>query len=641
MSHKPPVSSAPKGNGAAELRTLRTQLAALRQENAALRGGLDQAKQDCAALQISLELAIEETRAARADVHASEAANHALRRANARLATSEAARRDEVHFRTLADTAPALLWVTNTENRCTYLSRSWYEFTGQTPLTGLGYGWLSAVHPEDSERSTAIFLAAAERREPFELEYRLRRADGHYRWAIDAGRPHFAEDGEYLGYVGSVTDVHERIQTAEQLARHRTELERLVEERTAALLREVEERRRAEEALRQGEKLQALGQLTGGIAHDFNNILQVVTSGATLLQHPHLSEERRAAVLAGMSKATESARELTGRLLAFARKQVLQPEAFDLNARVGNMAALLRGTLGSRIRVEVDLAPDLWPVHADPGQLEVAVLNLATNARDAMLPDGGVITLQTRIAQLGASAERGAGEYVCLAVTDTGQGMTPAVLARVFEPFFTTKGPDRGTGLGLAQVHGFAKQSGGDIAVESTQGRGTTITLHLPRATANQIDAPKIPASTTGAVIERTAGRTVLVVEDNPDVASFAAGMLEGLGYTTRRAGSADEALALMNAGEAPDVVFSDVVMPGAMNGVQLASHLRQRWPHLGVVLATGYSETLTDLRGKAVAEVLGKPYRLEELAAALDRALATADPSRRTTGSDAGSSTD
>lgn len=428
-------------------------------------------------------------------------------------------------------------------------------------------------------------------------------------------------------YQAAQHEVAARRAAEDGLRRLNETLERLVEERTAALLREVEERRRAEEALRQGEKMQAIGQLTGGVAHDFNNILQVVASGATLLRHPRLKEERRTVILDGLAKAAENAKELTGRLLAFARKQALQPETFDLNARLTGTCELLRQTLGSRIRVETDFAPDLWPVHVDPNQLEVAVLNLAVNARDAMLPEGGTLTLQTRNAVLDGTSECVAGEYVCLAVKDTGKGMLPAVLARAFEPFFTTKGPDKGTGLGLAQVHGFAKQSGGDVTIESALSESTTVFFHLPRATAPpQGGPPKYARETAGAAVQRTAGKTVLVVEDNPDVASFACSMLEGLGYATRCAANAAEALEVLGYEGQVDAVFSDVMMPGPMNGVQLASSLRLSHPHLAVVLATGYSEVLAEWQGSAVAEVLGKPYRLDELAAALERAFATVE---------------
>jgi PAS domain S-box-containing protein len=425
-------------------------------------------------------------------------------------------------------------------------------------------------------------------------------------------------------YQAAQHEVAARRVAEDGLRRLNETLERLVEERTAALLREVEERRRAEEALRQGEKMQAIGQLTGGIAHDFNNILQVVASGATLLRHPRLTEERRGVILDGLSKAAENAKELTGRLLAFARKQALQPESFDLNVRLTSVCELLRQTLGSRIHVETDFAADLWPVHVDPNQFEVSVLNLAVNARDAMLPEGGTLTFQTRNAYLEATPERAQGEYVCLAVKDTGKGMMPAVLARAFEPFFTTKGPDKGTGLGLAQVHGFAKQSGGDVTIETVLGESTAVFFHLPRATAPpQGRSLEYARESAGAAVQRTAGKIVLVVEDNPDVANFAASMLEGLGYATRCAANAAEALEVLGSGERVDAVFSDVMMPGPMNGVQLADSLQLSHPHLAVVLATGYSEVLAEWQGRAAAEVLGKPYRLDELAAALERALA------------------
>jgi signal transduction histidine kinase/ActR/RegA family two-component response regulator len=401
-------------------------------------------------------------------------------------------------------------------------------------------------------------------------------------------------------------------------------LENLVEKRTAALMREVEERRHAEDALRQGEKLQAIGQLTGGIAHDFNNVLQVVFSGTTLLRR-ELTQARRALLLDKMEAAAETAAALTGHLLAFARKQVLQPVALDLNRRLTGMTELLHPALGPRITLTTELAPDLWPVVADPNQLEVAILNLAVNARDAMLPEGGVFTLQTGNATLTATPERAAGEYVRLVVRDSGPGMPPDVMAHVFEPFFTTKALGKGTGLGLAQVYGFAKQSGGDVAIESAPGRGTAIFLHLPRPTAAALAdaaAAARPDNVQQHAEQQAAGRTVLVVEDHADLASFTAAMLEGQGYATRCAANAADALVLLDAGEPVDAVFTDVMMPGPMDGVQLAAALRQRYPRVAVVIATGYSRSPTK-DGPAVAEVLSKPYRLPELLAALGRAFA------------------
>ena len=447
-----------------------------------------------------------------------------------------------------------------------------------------------------------------------DLELRSNRFNGWFRNAV------VRLDAERLAI--SVQDITAEHEARETLARSHAELEALVEARTAALLRADDEKRRAEEAARQHEKLAALGQLVGGVAHDFNNLLQVIGSGAALLRRPNLPEARRAAVLEGMERAGATARELTARLLAFARRQPLVPETFNLNARVVGMSALLRQTLGSAVQVETELAPDLWPVHADPGQLELAVLNLAVNARDAM-PQGGRLLLRTRNATLPAAGERRAGDYVCLDVTDAGTGMAPAVLARALEPFFTTKEAGRGTGLGLPQVFGFARQSGGDLVLRSTPGEGTTVTIKLPRAdaAAGGGDAAAI------ASLRTPKGKAVLVVEDNVAAGEFAASLLEELGYRTRTTTSAVQALEMLRAGAVLDAVFSDVVLPGGMSGNELAVAMRRQFPQVAVVLATGYGGQAAGVAPPAGVETLGKPYQLVELAAALERALARLEP--------------
>ena len=323
-------------------------------------------------------------------------------------------RESEAHFRAIADTIAQMAWMARPDGGRYWFNRRWHEYTGLNPEAAEGFGWHAVHHADHFERVREGMRSAWDAGEPWEDTFPLRRHDEEYRWFLTRAVPVYDQNGQVTLWFGTNTDI-----TAQRESE--AALERLVEERTAALLREVEERRKAEEALRQGEKLQAIGQLTGGIAHDFNNILQVVSSGATLLRHSKLFEERRLAVLEGLTKAAENARTLTSRLLAFARKQALQPEAFDLNARLAGMTELLRHTLGSRIEVESDFQSDLWQVTADPSQLEVAVLNLAVNARDAMLPDGGVLTLQTGNVTLEAAPERAAGDYVCLG----GQGYRP------------------------------------------------------------------------------------------------------------------------------------------------------------------------------------------------------------------------
>jgi PAS domain S-box-containing protein len=459
-------------------------------------------------------------------------------------------------------------------------------------------------------------LAGAEPGGEVDLELRNTRFNGWFRNAV------VRLDAERLAV--SVQDMTAEYAARETLARSHAELEALVEARTAALLRAADEKRRAEEAARQNEKLAALGQLVGGVAHDFNNLLQVIGSGAALLRRPAITDARRAAVLEGMERAGETARELTGRLLAFARQQPLVPETFSLNARIVGMSALLRQTLGGVVQVETELAPDLWQVHADPGQLELAVLNLAVNARDAM-PEGGRLLLRTRNATLPATEGRQAGDYVCLDVVDAGIGMPPAVLSRALEPFFTTKEAGRGTGLGLPQVFGFARQSGGDLRLESTPGQGTTVTIKLPRAAADHGNGD---ATAIGS-LRTPKGKAVLVVEDNVAAGEFAASLLEELGYQARTATTAVQALEMLQGGTIVDAVFSDVVLPGGMSGNELALALRRQFPQVAVVLATGYGGQAASVAPPPGVETLGKPYQLVELAAALERALARVEPVR------------
>ena len=378
----------------------------------------------------------------------------------------------------------------------------------------------------------------------------------------------------------------------------------------AELSVQMEERARAEEQLRQAQKMQALGQLTGGIAHDFNNLLTVIQGSADMLRRPGLSEEKRVRFAEAIVQTASRAAALTAQLLAFARRQPLQPQVVDLNEKIEGMIELLDRTIGERVKVLTELAPDLCAIKADPAQLEAAILNVAVNARDAM-PEGGSLTIRT-----GNAAPIEGRRAISLSVTDTGAGIEPDVLARVFEPFFTTKAVGKGTGLGLSQVYGFAAQSGGSVAVDSEVGRGTTVTLSLPCSDdgATVASAPEALASR-----EHSTGR-ILIVDDNEDVGAFAEALLSELGHEVVRARTGQEGLEI--AQRTPlDVVFTDVVMPG-MSGLQLAHRLRAVLPDVGVILTTGYSDEISR-EGTGGLPVVFKPYRLETLTAALDLVLA------------------
>jgi signal transduction histidine kinase len=396
-------------------------------------------------------------------------------------------------------------------------------------------------------------------------------------------------------------------------------------ERAAALARanaelkvQIDERNKAEDQLRQAQKMQALGQLTGGIAHDFNNLLTVIQGSADMLRRPALAEDKRIRFAEAVVQASGRAAALTGQLLAFARRQPLQPEAMAINDLIRGMADLLDRTLGERIEVVTDLIDRSCTIEADRAQLESAVLNIAVNARDAM-PDGGRLTIRTAIIDDGGSDEGSdGGQYrmIGLSVSDSGAGMDPDTLERAFEPFFTTKGTGKGTGLGLSQVYGFASQSGGDVRIESRPGEGTTITILLP-CSNRPLGAP---AAERGAAASTRTGR-ILIVEDNEEVGEFAEQLLTELGHRVERAGSGEEGLALALA-DGFDLVFTDVVMPG-MTGLELAARLTAERPDLPVILTTGYSDEIAK-SGAGGRPMILKPYRPETLAAAIDLALGT-----------------
>lgn len=404
-----------------------------------------------------------------------------------------------------------------------------------------------------------------------------------------------------------------------ELEAYAHELERRVQERTAELVAQQEQ-------LHQAQKMEAVGQLTGGLAHDFNNLLMIIIANLDLLEtmlkgQPAAQKLVNAAVGASLRGA-----ELTKQLLAFSRRQQLQPQPVDLNQLVSATAELLRRTLGEAIAIRTAFGRQIWTADADPSQVESALVNLSINARDAM-PGGGALTIETANVTLddvyvADNPDATAGDYVMLAVTDTGTGMPPDVVRRVFEPFFTTKPIGQGTGLGLSMVYGFAKQSGGHVKIYSEPGHGTTVRLYLPKAREQRTAAP-IEESGDGGSLQGN-DEVVLVVEDNEDVRSVTARQLGILGYRVIEAETAAEAMRVIDGDARVDVMFTDVVMPGGVSGFDLAENARARRPDLGILFTSGFTEV--SLRNNAALEqsagLLSKPYRLEALARKIREAL-------------------
>jgi signal transduction histidine kinase/CheY-like chemotaxis protein len=453
------------------------------------------------------------------------------------------------------------------------------------------------------------------------LELRIRRADGQYRWFKARGTP-VRDAGRIVRWFGTCTDITDIVEARETLKRSREELERQVAERTRSLAAandrltaEIAERQRTEEALLQAQKLEAVGQLTSGVAHDFNNLLTGVLGNLELLERRLKSQESLRRLRAARLAAERGAR-LTHQLLAFSRKQRLAPTPLDLNRLVGEASDMLFRTIGSTVRIETVLTEGLWPALVDPTQIELVLLNLAINARDAM-PEGGRLTIRTaNVSPSDAPADLVPGDYVLVSVSDTGEGMSEEILRRAVEPFFTTKEPGKGSGLGLSMVHGVATQSGGRLHIDSRLGRGTTVDVYLPRARRVSAAArEREPLSL--AVHERA---TIMVVDDDPDVREVAVNSLESLGYHMLAAENGPAALDLLAQSGPVDLLIVDMAMPG-MNGVELIRRARERWGDLRAILATGYA----DVAAFAPADgdlVLQKPYRLERLAENVAEAL-------------------
>jgi len=642
----------------------------------------------------------------------------------------KALRESEARFRRIADSAPAMMWVTRLDRVRDFVNQAYADFA-----CGPGCGheaartldWRTVIHPDDVDRVIAESLAGEASLRPFTLEARYRRHDGEYRWLRSVSQPRFGADGELIGFIGVATDITlakeaeldlrrtVEKQTAE-LARSEAQFRAIFEAALEVMVllepdgtvlavnnrrefwrhpspadaighklwdaptlsaypqhipvmkegiaaaatgkifttevkmerdgvptayldvsvqpvrgpdddilyllfeaRDITDLKATQDQLRQSQKMEALGQLTGGIAHDFNNLLTVVVGGLDIITKRAPDDRLRRYAENALAAAERGAR-LTGQLLAFSRVQRLEVRPTHVAPLIQNMRPLLRNVLGPGINKEFDLDEEMLPVMVDPTQLEVAVLNLAINARDAM-PDGGILRFASRRAAVADDPEIDDGDFIELTISDTGTGMTEDVAARAFEPFFTTKEVGKGTGLGLSMVYGMARQSGGTARIESAPGEGTSVKMYFRAAdTASVADATGTAGEAEESAVKRGPA-SILVIDDDPDVRDFIVTSLEEQGYRVRQASDGERGLKEA-ARATPDLVILDFVMPG-MSGSEVAKRLLANRPDQLILFVSGYSETRA-VRGIAPnAPLLAKPFRAEALDKAVRNALA------------------
>ena len=645
--------------------------------------------------------------------------------------TERALKESEERFRRIANSAPALMWVTRLDRSRDFVNEAYADFAcgpGCDHEEARTLDWRDRIHPDDVDRIVAESVAGEASQKPFSLEGRYRRHDGEYRWLRTVSQPRFGPTGELIGFIGVGGDI--------TLAKEaELELRRQVEEQTAQLAasaaqfravfeaalevmvllepdgtvlavnnrrevwrhpdpseaighklwdaptmraypqhseimkkgiaaaakgkvfttevkmdregmatsyldvsvqpvrspegeiiyllfeaRDITDLKMAQEQLRQSQKMEALGQLTGGIAHDFNNLLTVVVGGLDIISKR--AEEGKIKRYADNAlAAAERGARLTGQLLAFSRVQRLEVRPTYVAPLIQNMRPLLRNVLGPGISKKFELDEAMIPVMADPTQLEVAVLNLAINARDAM-PDGGTLTFTTRPVQISGESDVEDGDYIELCISDTGTGMPPEVVERAFEPFFTTKEVGKGTGLGLSMVYGMARQSGGAARIESAPGKGTSVKLLFRKADEAVSEAAAGIEEPVGATVP-LAPISVLVIDDDPDVRGFIVASLEEQGYRVREASDGREGLKALER-EIPDLVVLDFIMPG-LSGADVARQIRSRHPQQPILFVSGYSETEAVKRTAPEAPLLAKPFRADALHKAVRGALTPA----------------
>ena len=523
----------------------------------------------------------------------------------------------ESRFRTLADSAPILMWVTRTDGRREFANRAYIDYMGADFATATEVDWRKFLHPDDLARVLQEQVAGESSRRLFTLEARYKRHDGEFRWVRSVSQPRWGPDGQFDGFIGVGFDVTDARRAEEDLKR----INDLLAERVQEALAERDE---AEAALQRAQKLEAVGQLTGGVAHDFNNLLTVIIGALDLMQRHPNDEARRERMIEAALGAARRGERLTQQLLAFSRRQALKPEAVEVDAHLKDSEPLLRRAVGEAVTLAMATTAPGAIVHVDPSQLEAAVMNLVVNARDAT-PAGGMIRVETLPLRLEARQveDLEAGDYLCIAVHDTGQGMEPDVIARAFEPFFTTKSQGRGTGLGLSQVYGFARQSGGTATVDSAPGKGASVCIYLPRSgSATPARDDDAPATDTA----RGPQLRILLAEDDGQVAALVEDMLRDLGHEVRLAEHAEAALAILRGETQVDLLLTDLIMPGDKTGVDLAREAVRLRPGLPVILSSGYTGEILSAAEDTPWPLLRKPYGPDQLAHAIAGAVRPAE---------------
>ena len=524
------------------------------------------------------------------------------RQYDARARLEELQERED-HFRHTVELNPQVAWTATPDGVIDHMAPRWIEWTGRT---GIASDVKVALHPDDIGPSMTAWAHSCATGAPYDVEARIRMKDGSWRWMHSRAMPRRDASGNIIRWYGTTEDIHARKAIEDDLRNSRADLQKANETLEARVEERTLEREMALAKLHEAQKLETLGQLTGGVAHDFNNLLTPVIGNLDVLRRRLPEEDRNHRLIDGALQAASRAGTLVQRLLAFARRQDLQPRSVEIGALLEGMADLLRRSIGPTVKVQLESQQDLPPARVDPNQLELAILNLAINSRDAM-PSGGTLRIDARLERSAGTPNLKVGEYVAVSVEDSGTGMSAETVAHAIEPFFSTKGIGQGTGLGLSMVHGLAAQLGGALEIESELGKGTIATIWLPVSS-------ELPAAGAGDEPMVTLARhsaTILLVDDEELVRSGTAEMLSDLGYEVLQASSGAEALRMLRSGIEVDLLISDFLMPG-MNGVALIEHARSLVDDLRVLLVTGYSN-IAEGPGAHLPR-LSKPYRQADL---------------------------